>query len=202
MTRDDVDVMTQEVVFRGHFEMRRYRLCHRLFRGGWGAPITREVFCRGPVVVVLPYDPASDRVLLIEQFRTGPLAAGDPNPWSVEAVAGVIDPGETPQDVARREALEEAGLALAGLEPVGVCYPSGGGMSEVMHLFIGLANLTAAGGHHGLETEGEDIRAWTEPFADALARVSGPGTHTGPLMTLLFWLALHRERLRAGHGAG
>lgn len=201
MTRDDVEVMTKDVVFQGHFQMRRYTLRHKLYNGGWGAPITREVFCRGPVVVVLPYDPATDTVLLIEQFRSGPFAADDPNPWSIEAVAGVIDAGEGPEDVARRESIEEAGIALSGLEPVGVCYPSGGGMSEVMHLFVGLADLTGAGGHHGLEAEGEDIRSWTESFADALARVSGPGIHTGPLMTLMFWLAMHRDRLRPRAGA-
>lgn len=196
-SRSDVDCLTDETVFKGHFQMRRLRLRHRRFDGGWSNQIEREVFHRGPVVVALPYDPVRDRVLLIEQFRSGPYLAGDENPWCVEAVAGVIDPGATPEDVARREAVEEAGLTVGRIAKIGTGYSSPGGMSELMHLFVVEADLADAGGFFGLAEEDEDIRAWTEPFDDAMARIAEPGLHAAPLMTILYWLALNRDRLRA-----
>jgi len=195
--RDDVECLTDETVFQGHFQMRRLRLRHRRFDGGMGGVIEREVFHRGPVVVALPYDAKRDRVLLIEQFRSGPYVAGDSNPWTIEPVAGVIGPGETPEDVARREAVEEAGLRIGRIATVGTGYSSPGGMSELMHLFVVEADLADAGGLHGLAEEGEDIRAWSEPFEAALARIATPGAHVAPLMTILYWLALNRDRLRA-----
>src|SRR3546814_9874688 len=70
------------------------------------------VFERNPVAGVLPYDPVQDAVVLLEQFRTGPMAAKDDNPWLIEIVAGIIEDGETPEDMARREATEEAGCTI------------------------------------------------------------------------------------------
>ncbi len=200
LSRHDVECLTDETVFQGHFQMRRLRLRHRRFDGGLSGVIEREVFHRGPVVVALPYDAKRDRVLLIEQFRSGPYVAGDANPWAVEAVAGVINPGETPETVARREAVEEAGLEIGRIAKVGTGYSSPGGMSEVMHLFVVEADLAEAGGLHGLAEEGEDIRAWSEPLDAALARIATPQVHVAPLMTILYWLALNRDRLRAEWG--
>lgn len=200
-SRADVECLTDETVFQGHFQMRRLRLRHRRFDGGMSEMIEREVFHRGPVVIALPYDPGRDRVLLIEQFRSGPYLAGDTHPWTIEAVAGVMEPGETPENVARREALEEAGLEIGRIATVGIGYASPGGMSELMHLFVVEADLADAGGLHGLAEEGEDIRSWTEPFNTALARIATPQAHAAPLMTILYWLALNRDRLRADWGA-
>lgn len=99
------------------------------------AEIRREVFERGHGVCVLPYDPAGDRLVLIEQFRVAPYVCGD-RAWLVEVIAGVIDAGEAPEDVARREAKEEAGLTLdRPLERIGRFYSSPGAMSETLTLF-------------------------------------------------------------------
>ena len=80
---------------------------------------------RHDAVCVLPYDPQRDRVVLIEQFRVGALGKVD-NPWLIELVAGLIDKDESPDEVARREAVEEAGLELADLWPVTRYFPSPG----------------------------------------------------------------------------
>lgn len=199
--RDDVQTISHDIVFKGHFQTHKLRLRHRLHNGEWGQEIEREVFHRAPVVVVLPYDAARDSVLLIEQFRAGPYLADDPDPWTVETVAGVIDPDETPEETARRECVEEAGLDIGRLAFVGEAYSTPGAMSEIIHFFVAEADLGAAGGVHGMEEEGEDIKVWVESLEDALARVSRPNRHSGPLMTLLYWLALNRDRLRREWGA-
>ena len=63
-------------------------------------------------VIVLPYDPVNDRILLVKQFRTGPYVKGDANPWVLEPIAGLIDVGETPVEAGLREAKEEAHLEI------------------------------------------------------------------------------------------
>src|ERR1700679_4073489 len=110
MTADKkFDILDRETLFQGFFRVERYRLKHERFAGGMSAPFTREVFSGGGrVAAVLPYDPKSDKVVLIEQFRSGIMASGE-TPWITEAVAGLVDSGETPEQTARREAMEEAG---------------------------------------------------------------------------------------------
>src|SRR5207245_10046791 len=90
--RDAVEIESHETIHQGHFRLDRWRLRHRLFAGGWGKPISRELLERSAAVAVLPYDPLRDQVVLIEQFRIGAYAHGDPAPWLLEAVAGLIEP--------------------------------------------------------------------------------------------------------------
>ena len=102
---ENVEIIDRTLRYKGFFEIVRYRFRHRLFAGGWSGEIEREVLERGHAVAVLPYDPAADAVVLIEQFRIGALAAGFP-PWQVEIVAGIIEEGEAIEAVARRETME------------------------------------------------------------------------------------------------
>ncbi|MGH7005896.1 MAG: NUDIX domain-containing protein, partial [Alphaproteobacteria bacterium] len=107
LTREDVEVLEKTTVWKGRFQIDRYKLRHKLHDGGWSEPFIREVFERGHAAAVLPYDPIRDLVVLIELFRPGAYAAGR-HPWLVEVVAGIIDPGEAVENVVRREAWEEA----------------------------------------------------------------------------------------------
>jgi ADP-ribose diphosphatase len=129
------EVLERRVVFEGFFRIVRYRLRHRLFAGGTSAELVRELFERGEAAVVLPYDPVRQEVLLVEQFRVGAITRPE-DPWLLEPVAGMIEPGETAAGVARREAAEEAGLELRDLVPIGSYYPSPGGSDEVCHAFV------------------------------------------------------------------
>ncbi len=191
----DIDLVEKTTPYDGYFRIERYRLRHRRFGGGWTEVFEREVFERGRAAVVLPYDPARDAVVLIEQFRIGAYVAGL-GPWLIEPVAGIIEPGESPEDVARREAIEEAGCEIAELEPIGTVLSSPGGCSEVSHLYCGRVDSTGVGGIHGLEYEHEDIRAFTLPAEIALARLAkGEFDNAITIMTLQ-WLALNRERLK------
>jgi ADP-ribose pyrophosphatase len=191
----DVEILERTTPYSGYFRIEAYRLRHRRFGGGWTDVMTRELFERGHAAVVLPYDPARDRVVLIEQFRIGAYAAGL-GPWMIEAVAGIVEPGETPEAVVRREALEEAGCRITALETIGQVMPSPGGSSEILHLYCGRVDSEGAGGVHGLDHEHEDIRAFSLPSDEALARlVRGEILNANAVMTL-HWLALNRARLR------
>ena len=150
---------------------------------------------RHDAVCVLPYDPQRDSVVLIEQFRVGALDKSR-NPWLLELVAGLIDKDEQPEEVARREAMEEAGLTLGALWPLSVYYPSPGGSDERVHLFVGRCDSVGAGGIHGLEEEGEDIRVHVLSFEDALARVRDGRIDNAASIMALQWLALNRDEVR------
>jgi len=190
-----VEVTEQTAVFSGYFRVDRYRLRHRRFDGGWTGEMTREVFERGHAAAVLPYDPARDVVVLIEQFRIGALAAGL-EPWLIETVAGIIEPGETAEDVVRREAREEAGCEILALERIGAVMPSPGGCSEVLDLFCGRVAADGLGGLHGVDDEHEDIRAFVLPLAEALDRLARGGIVNANAVMTLQWLALNRTQLR------
>ncbi len=195
MTRDDVEILQTETAWQGYFRIDRLRLRHRLFAGSWGQDITREVFERGHAAALLPYDPARDAVVLIEQFRVGALTA-DANPWLTEIVAGIIEDGETAEEVVRREAVEEAGCTVTDIEPVMDVFPTPGGSSERIAIFVGRVDAAGIGGIHGLADEGEDIRVFTEPLDAALQRLADGGIANMTAVVALQWLALNREALR------
>ena len=187
--------ISREVVFRGYFRVERHTVRHALFAGGMTGNIVREVFERGHAAAVLPYDPVRDAVVLIEQFRVGAYAAGKPA-WLVEIVAGIIEDGETAADVARREAAEEAGLALGALEPIADVFASPGGSTETVALFCARCDTGVAGGIHGVAAEGEDIRVIVRPFAGILDDLRDGAIRSAPALIALQWLALNRDRLR------
>ncbi|ETX30729.1 NUDIX domain-containing protein [Roseivivax isoporae] len=181
----------------GFFRLRRFELSHRTFAGGWTDPVRREAFVAFDAALVLPYDPVADLVLVIEQLRYGPIARGDPAPWVLEPVAGLVDAGESPEDTARREAVEEAHLALDRLEPIARVYASPGYSSEFFHCFLGLCDLSDRGTIvAGLDEENEDIRSHVLPFDEAMALVDSGEVNAGPLAMMLLWLARARPRLR------
>jgi nudix-type nucleoside diphosphatase (YffH/AdpP family) len=130
-TKDDVEIIKREDLYRGFFRAEKLTLRHKKFEGGWSEPMGRELFVRDAAVVVLVYDPKHDTICLIEQFRVG--AIEDPSgPWCLEIVAGMIEGDETPEDVARRELAEEAGIHQVELEYICHYLPSPGGCNEVL----------------------------------------------------------------------
>ena len=162
----EVELLDRSVAYQGYFRVDRYRLRHQQFRGGLGPVLTREVFERGQVAAVLPVDPERDRVVLIEQFRPGPWAAGW-DPWLIECVAGVIEDGEDAESLARREAREEADCTVTDLVPIACFFTSPGACTEAVSLYAGRVDSEGVGGLHGLADEGRtsgSIRCpWTRP---------------------------------------
>lgn len=190
-----VDIVKRETCFKGFYKLDRLVLRHELFAGGMSREINRELFVRHDAVCVLPYDPQRDEVVLIEQFRVGAIGKTT-NPWLVELVAGLIDKDEQPEEVAHREAQEEAGLAFAALWPMTKYFPSPGGSNEFVHLYLGRCDSTGAGGLHGLVEEAEDIRVKVWAFEDALQAVRDGRICNAASIIALQWLALNREEVR------
>ncbi len=192
----DVEILGRSEQYKGYFRINRYRLRHRLYAGGWSGELQRELFERGHAVGVLPYDPAANSIVLIEQFRIGALVAGM-DPWLTEVVAGIIEEGEASEEVARRETREEAGIEVMDLMPICRYLVSPGGSSESVILYCGRVDSRGAGGIHGLAAEHEDIRVEVAPYAEAMRRLE-EGRFTNAISIIaLQWLALHRDRVRA-----
>lgn len=189
-----VEVLERVERYEGFFGLSTFRLRHTLYRGGWSHEISRELFHRGACVAVLPYDPVRQEVLLIEQFRIGALGQKEP-PWLTEIVAGGIEAGETPEDVAFREAGEEAGLALKTLHRIGSFFTSPGGTGERVTLFIGLVEGPLEGGLHGLAEEGEDIRSFVLTLSDAEKAVESGVVDSMIPAYAIQWLMSHRHIL-------
>lgn len=191
----DVELIATARPWTGYFALEELRLRHRLFDGGWSAPVSRTVLAVGDAVTVLPWDPGRDRVLLIEQFRPAMVSRGDPCPWGIEAVAGRLDQELDPAACARREAREEAGVDVGRLERVAAYYPTPGFAAEHITSFIGEADLGGAGGLYGVAREHEDIRAFTVTLDEALAAVAAGEIDNAPVILSLLWLAGNRMRL-------
>lgn len=195
----DVEILNQETCFKGFFRMNRYTLRHRLFAGGWSANLTRELFERGHAGAMLPYDPVTDQVVLLEQFRIGAID-GKRSPWLLELVAGILEEGEDSAALIRREAQEEAGLAVGQSRFVLSYLVSPGGTSERIDVFVGEVDSTSAGGLHGLEEEGEDIRVHVVSRAQAYAWVESGRIDNATTVIALQWLQLHLAGLRQEWG--
>jgi ADP-ribose pyrophosphatase len=193
---EKAELVEHVAAFQGYFKVGRYFFRHSLHQGGQSPVISREVFERGHAAGVLPYDPVRDEVVLIRQFRAGLYVAGR-HPWGWEVVAGIIDEGETPEQVVRREAVEEAGLKIGDLVPIYNLMLSPGAVSESCALFLGRIDSTSAGGVFGLESEGEDILVKVVPLTEARAMLDRGEIDNAAAVVALQWLALHRDEVRS-----
>ncbi len=196
MTCRKVDILEKVVAFQGYFRVDRYQLRHETFSGGMTAETSREVFERGHGAAALPYDPVRDELVLQEQFRIGAHAAGR-EPWLIEVTAGIIEDGETPEGVVRRELQEEAGLEALDLEPIAEVLVSPGGTSESLAIYCARVDATGAGGIFGLESEAEDIRAFVIPASEAASLVDGGRITNAVALIALQWFVLNRDKIRS-----
>lgn len=190
----DVKVERKETLFEGFSKLIRVNLRHKLFAGGWSNLLERELFDRGSACAVLLYDPERDLVGLVEQFRVGALES-EYGPWCLEVVAGLIDPGETPEQVARREVAEEAGVTDVELTFITDYYTTPGACNERVHLFYGRCNLEALGGVHGLKHENEDIQLHIVSADQAISAMYDSRLNNASTLLALQWMAVNRPRL-------
>lgn len=193
---DTVKITEKETVFQGYFRVDRYRLHYRTYAGGWSEEVVREVFERGHAAAVLLYDPDRDAVALIEQFRVGAYAAGFDNPWLLEIVAGIIDEGESPDEVACREAQEEAGITISELLPIVRMLTTPGGSSESIMLYCARVDVREMGGIYGLSGEHEDIKVVVRSFSEVEKALLEGAIQNATALVALQWLVLNRETLR------
>ena len=190
-----IEILGEETGYDGFFELKRFRLRHSLYAGGWSGEIERERVERLRAAAVLLYDPVTDRVVMIEQFRIGALERGR-DAWLLEIVGGLVEPGEDAAEVARRESEEEAGCELLELVPICDFYVSPGTATERVQLYCGRVDAGDAGGIFGIEAEGEDIRVEVLTADQAIAELYGGRVNSTTAIIAVQWLAMHRENLR------
>lgn len=196
--KKEFKVMQKETMYQGFFSLNLYQVQHTLFAGGWSDSLTRELFQRGNCVAVLLYDPDADKVVIIEQFRMGPVTQPDvrERAWLLEIVAGAIEAGETAEEVAYRESEEEAGCMVKEMQLINEFYTSPGGTSERISLFYGRINAEEVGGIHGLDAENEDILVSTVSSVEAYAMIEDGRIESAIPIIAIQWLALNKHKLR------
>lgn len=184
-------------VYKGFFSVEEHDLTYQKFNNEQSNVVTRSTVVSSDAVIVLPYDPVNDRILLIEQFRAGPYVKGDENPWVLEPIAGLIDEGETPESAGIREAQEEAHLKIKRLELVARSYPSPGISTEFFHQYLGIVELLDSSNFiAGLSSENEDIRSHIFEYEQFFEMIESGKVKVGPLILLGLWLSKNRNRLR------
>ena len=183
-------------VYKGFFSVEEHDLTYQKFNNEQSNVVTRSTLVSSDAVIVLPYDPINDRILLIEQFRAGPYVKGDENPWVLEPIAGLIDEGETPESAGIREAQEEAHLEIKRLELVARSYPSPGISTEFFHQYIGIVSLPEETNLvSGLESEAEDIRSHIFSYEEFYKMIVEGEMNVGPAILLGLWLSKNRKGL-------
>ena len=203
MNRTLVLSNAKRVVYKGFFSVEEHDLSYRKFNNEQSSILTRSALISSDAVIVLPYDPVNDRILLIEQFRSGPYVKGDENPWVLEPIAGLIDEGETPESAGIREAQEEAHLEIKRLELVARSYPSPGISTEFFHQYIGIVELLDKSDLiAGLSSENEDIRSHIFEYEQFFEMIESGMVKVGPLILLGLWLSKNRNRLRKTYSNG
>lgn len=190
----DYQITRRDSAYQGFFRLDRVHIRHERYAGGY-QEVVRECFERGNAAAVIPYDPALDEIVLIEQFRVG--GVDNPaGPWMIEVVAGILGADETPEAVVRRETVEESGCVLGVVEPVCEFVLSPGGCSERIFLFCGQVDASEVSGIHGLRSEGEDIRVMSVGFDEAMEWLNQGKLSSAISIIALQWLALNRDDLR------
>jgi ADP-ribose pyrophosphatase len=188
--RADVVIAGREVLAEGFRRYERLRVC----RSGENVPRPLDVLRAGPAAAVLPIDPGRDEVVLLRQFRLAAhLANGRGN--LVEIVAGHVEADEQPAEAARRECVEEIGVA-PGLMVELFTYLTSPGMSdEEITLFLGVVDASGVPERAGAAAEHEETVPMRVPIDAALAALAAGTVRNGPLIIALQWLALNRGRL-------
>lgn len=191
-TTNDIEIDERTILGKGWGTLERFRLRHRLYNGSWSETIERDLYSIGEVGAVLIYDPKLDAVLLTEQFRTCGLRYGEAT-WLVEIIAGIIEGSASPEETARREAIEEAATEISGLVPITTTYSSPGGYGERIYVFAATADLSRGGGIHGRDDEHEDIRTFVVPLDEALAACDDGRIVDSKTLIAVNWLVRHKQ---------
>ncbi len=190
----DWKIHQKELAYDGHFKVTKFDLSHEKYNGESTPLLRRELVERDDAVAMVAYDPVTDEVVLVEQFRVG--AISEEQPWLIEIVAGLIEPNESPEQVTIRESQEEIGCTPSELIKIADFYTSPGGNSEWVHLYIGKVSVQEIGQSGGLEEEGEDIKVTVVPASDVAYMLSTGEVRSAIAIVGLQWFVMNRENIR------
>ena len=190
-----------EVVWHGRFPLQRVRFRYRRRDGSLSGALTWELLRRGQGAMILPWDPVTDRIALIEQFRLPALAAGEA-PRMTELPAGLVEDGEDPNETARRELREETGLECTRVASLGTYMLMQGASDERVHFHLARVSLplvspdAAAPGAGGLDAESEETVVRVVEAGEAFAMVAENRIRNAPTALALLLLQVGHARLR------
>lgn len=186
----DYQILSREDLYQKYFRVEKVMFRHQRFAGGVSEPVTREVFMTRGAVSVLLYDPKLDALVLIEQFRIGAIAS-QRSPWQLEMVAGMLDKDLPPADIARQEAMEEAGCAVDSVHFVGRFFTTPGCCNELFHVYAAKVDASQLAAHGGLPEEHEDIRIHVVPRQTAFDWLDAGHIENAMTVLALQWLRIH-----------
>jgi ADP-ribose pyrophosphatase len=200
MNQSDVVTLSTETVWKRHTQLDVVQFQARRFDGRMSAVRTWEVWRRGAAVGLLPYDPVTDQLVMIEQFRYPAMVAGV-DPVMLEVPAGFIDGDEAPEQTVARELREEMGLEASRTKRIGRFVLTAGGSDETVTLYIGRVQAPAAdadgiAGYGGLASENEDIRVRVIPALEAIEQALAGAYPNSVTAIALLWFAARRDALR------
>ena len=186
-------IIDKKNLYDGFFKMNEVTLKYRKYDGNWSNNIKRELFGGAQVAAVLPYDPISKEIILIQQFRPGTISK-DIDHYLDEIVAGIIDEGESPEIAAKRECLEETGCEVKRLIPIQGYFPAPGSSESFYHLFVGKVIAPEKEIIKGLETENEDILVKSYSYEEVRKKIEKKEILNGVTLVALQWFFLNIER--------
>jgi len=192
MANDKFELLSEDTAYDGFNSIEILNFKYQKFNGGQSNVIERELFRRKSYVGVLLYDPKRQEVILIEQFRIGPMVNND-HPWMLEIVAGCVDEDESKEQAALREAVEEANCNIIKLIPISEYYLTPGSSNEILTLYCGITNTINAGGIHGLAIEDEDIKVHVLSFDTVMQKLNQGEIKNASTLVALQWLALNHH---------
>ncbi|HHF6610048.1 TPA: ADP-ribose diphosphatase [Haemophilus influenzae] len=197
-SQQDIEILSEQTLYEGFFTLKQIQFKHKLFAGGQSGVVTRELLIKGAASAVIAYDPKEDSVILVEQVRIGAAYHPESNrsPWLLELIAGMVEKGEKPEEVALRESEEEAGIQVKNLTHCLSVWDSPGGTVERIHLFVGEVDSSQAKGIHGLAEENEDIRVQVVKREQAYQWMCEGKIDNGIAVIGLQWLQLNYAQLQ------
>ncbi|QQR68472.1 MAG: NUDIX domain-containing protein [Alphaproteobacteria bacterium] len=190
-----VEVLERNTAYQGYIRVEQMTLRHSLSTGGMSQPMRREAVRLGRSVVVLPYDPVRDLVVMIEEFRAPPFVVGGPG-WMRQLPAGAVEAGEEMAHAAMRELHEEAGLDAREMIPIAQIFESPGILDLCCHVFCALVEVAAPGPLPTRGIDEEDITVLALPAEQVIADALEGRIQHGPSLAPLLWLAIKRPSLR------
>ncbi|NUF26462.1 ADP-ribose pyrophosphatase [Gilliamella bombicola] len=194
--KNDVFNLTKRILYKGFFSLFEYRFQYRKFDGSMSEVVSREILERGHAVVLLAYDAKRDEVVLIEQIRIAAIETQE-SPWMLELIAGMMDhENESFEEVAKREAMEEAGVVIGRCKPIISYLASPGGLTEQLHILVGEVDSSTAKGIHGLAEENEDIKVHVVSRNQAYQWVKDGLINNAASIIALQWLELNHQLLK------
>lgn len=184
----------RKLQYAGFFSVTQYQLTHERYDGGITPLLQRELVVRSDAVAMVAYDPDADKIVLIEQFRVG--AMREQQPWLIEIVAGLIEEGETPEQVVMRECQEEIGCKPSEIKKISEFYTTPGGHTELIHLYIGKVSVAEVSSSGGVAHEDEDIKTTIVPATDVAFMLSSGKVRSAIAIIGLQWFMINHQNIR------